>query len=87
MEERRWFQVILFLLIFISDIYLSSFPIECQDNLCNVPLQPGFISPTQQQGPGTRESQETLLFSLQPKLILIFMKLIRDLCGRPQEIF
>lgn len=25
--------------------------IECQDNLCNVPLQPGFISPTQQQGP------------------------------------
>ena len=61
--------------------------IECQDNLCNVPLQPGFISPTQQQGPGTRESQETLLFPLQPKLILIFMKLIRDLCGRPQEIF
>ena len=26
MEERRWFQVILFLLIFISDIYLNSFP-------------------------------------------------------------
>ena len=60
--------------------------IECQDNLCNVPLQPGFISPTQQQGPrNQREPGNPPL--LQPKLILIFMKLIRDLCGRPQEIF